>query len=75
MYSLPGYDPCFPLNFTRSHEIKFEVQCSALDAQGLARSESEAPGYDYRDVLVSPEYNPFSYVATNPETQFSILEG
>ena len=73
LYSVPGYDPCFPLNFTRSHEIKFKVQCSALDANGLAQSQ-EAPGYDYRDVTKSPEYNPFSYVATNPETQFSILE-
>jgi len=25
-------------------------------------------------VVISPSYNPFSYVSTNPETEFSVLD-
>lgn len=27
MYSIPGYDPCFPLNFTEPQEIKYQLIC------------------------------------------------
>jgi len=35
----------------------------------------EGAGYRYRDVLVEPTpYSGFNYVATNPETQFSMMQ-
>jgi hypothetical protein len=33
----------------------------------------ENVGYAYRDVVKAPQYDPFKYIATNPETKFSIM--
>lgn len=35
LFSLPGYDPCFPLDFSRSHEIKYQLNCRVIDDRGL----------------------------------------
>lgn len=51
LYSVPGYDPCFFLNFSRSYEVKYQLQCRVIDDRGLAQSQT---GYEYRDVLVPP---------------------
>jgi hypothetical protein len=51
LYSVPGYDPCTYLDFTRSYEVKFQVQCNTIDENGLVKMSAERTGYDYRDVV------------------------
>lgn len=31
-------------------------------------------GYQYRDVVSPPKYNPFKYLSQNPETMFSVMD-
>ena len=69
MYSIPGFDPCFPLNFTEPQEIKYLLICQGYDETGFVDVVRENVGYEYRDVVKPPTYEPFSYVATNPETK------
>ena len=74
-YSLPGYDPCFYLNFSRSQEIKFNLKCKVIYENGLNDPNVEGAGYKYRDVLEPPKpYSAFNYVAANPETQFNLMQ-
>lgn len=42
-----------------------------IDDRGLTETQT---GYGYRDVIVPPSYKPFSYVSTNPETEFSVMD-
>lgn len=74
MYSIPGYDPCFPLNFTEPQEIKYQLICQGLDDSGFVDVTRENVGYAYRDVIKPPVMPDFNYVATNPETKFSIQD-
>lgn len=48
---MPGYDPCFGLNFSRSVEIKVNINCRTLDQKGLTEQSMEKIGYDYRDII------------------------
>ena len=73
MYSIPGFDPCFPLNFSVPQEIKYQLICQVQDETGLLDIHRENVGYAYRDVVKAPQYDPFKYIATNPETKFSIM--
>lgn len=74
LYTIPGYDPCFYLNFSRSQEIKFNLKCKVIDETGLNDPNVESAGYQYRDVIEEPKsYSAFNYVAANPETQFSLV--
>lgn len=54
LYSVPGYDPCYYLNFTRSHEITFYVQCKIIEQDGLESANSETSGFHYKDVIEQP---------------------
>jgi len=44
-----------------------------MDPTGFVDVSRENVGYQYRDVLKPPVYDEFSYVASNPETKFSII--
>jgi hypothetical protein len=44
-----------------------------VSASSAGGSQGETVGYAYRDVVKAPQYEPFSYVATNPETKYSVL--
>jgi hypothetical protein len=60
LFSVSGYDPCFYLDFSKSHEVRYQLQCRNIDANGIVASElTEVNGYRYRDVLTPPSYNPF----------------
>ena len=60
MYSLQGYDPCFYLDFSRSYEVKYQLQCRVINEHGIVPEDmTEVNGYKYRDVLTPPSYNPF----------------
>lgn len=69
MYSIPGFDPCHPLDFSQKQQIKFILNCATSQVQGLD-STKENVGYPYRDVLVPAPTQTFTYTATNPRTQF-----
>jgi len=76
LYSVPGYDPCHFFDFSKSYEIKYKLECRTISDTGLVNiQESEMTGYEYRDVTRQAAYNPFQYVATNPETSFGVMEG
>lgn len=74
-YSIPGYDPCFYLNFSRSQEIKFNLKCKVIDEHGLNDPNVESAGYKYRDVISEPKPQKINYIAQNPETQFAMMQG
>ena len=76
LYTLPGFDPCFRLNFSQPNEIQFYLQCKVIDYFGLKEIvPHETTGYEYRDVIEHPKpYNAFNYVATNPQTEFGIMD-
>jgi len=40
----------------------------------MIKMQRENVGYEYRDVVNKPKYNPFKYVTQNPETEFSIID-
>jgi hypothetical protein len=47
-----------------------------IDEFGLNNPNTEGSGYNYRDVLVEAKpYSSFKYIAINPQTQFSMVEG
>lgn len=75
MYSIPGFDPCYPLDFTKKQEIKFLINCRYFDETNSVDVKTENVGYDYRDVI-EPAENPknFSYVASNPRFQFKMIK-
>lgn len=45
MYSIPGFDPCFPLNFTEPHDIKYLLICQGFDETGQIDPNRENVGY------------------------------
>lgn len=52
----------------------FNLQCKVIDEKGLNKPQTEVLGYTYRDVIVEPKPYTFSnYVATNAQTQFSMM--
>jgi hypothetical protein len=67
MYSIPGFDPCHPLDFSKEQEIKFLVNCRYFDDTNSVDVRTENVGYEYRDVIEAP-VNPgnFEYIAHNP---------
>ncbi len=75
MYSIPGFDPCYPLDFSKKQIISFVVNCRYFDDTNTVNVRSENLGYEYRDVMEAPE-NPgnFSYIASNPRFQYKIVK-
>jgi hypothetical protein len=75
MYSIPGFDPCYPLDFSKKQVISFVVSCRYFDDTNTVNVRSENVGYAYRDVMEAPE-NPgnFSYIASNPRFQYKIVK-
>jgi len=68
MYSIPGFDPCYPLDFGKKQKIKFLVNCRYFDDSGSGVNlRGENIGYDYRDVIEAPQKpKNFTYIANNP---------
>ena len=72
LYSVPGYSPCYFLNFTEPYDVQFTINCKPVDSNGLVEVQREQVGYEYRDVIKEPEFVPFSYVSQNHETSFRV---
>ena len=75
MYSIAGFDPCYPFDFSKPKEIKFFVNCrdSMEDAEGI-NIRSENVGYQYRDVIIPAEKPQFTYLASNPRNQYKLVK-
>ena len=41
LYSVPGYDPCFYLNFSRSYEVKYLVNCRIINENGIIEAPKD----------------------------------
>ena len=72
LYSVPGYSPCWPVNFTEPYTVEFYIICKPVDETGLVEVQREEVGYEYRDVIKQPEFVPFSQVSQNHEASFSL---
>ena len=68
MYSIPGFDPCYPIDFSKPFELKYKIQCQP-PIPALATI-----GFPYRDVVTPPTYTPFEYIAVNPESKFAVIQ-
>ena len=69
MYSISGFDPCYPFDFSVPKVVKFIVNCRvAMDDTDLGTIDlaSENIGYAYRDVIEAPIKPNFTYIASNP---------
>lgn len=74
MYSIPGYDPCFYFDFTKSYTIGYQLVCKYIDETGMVDVNSENMGYQYRDVIkFATMTNQFNYTAENPKTKYTII--
>lgn len=50
------------------------VTCRTIDENGMVKVQRENVGYEYRDVVSKPTYNPFKYVTHNQQTEFSLID-
>jgi hypothetical protein len=75
MYSIPGFDPCYPLDFSQQQTIKFLINCRFFDETNSVNVKSENVGYEYRDVIDAP-MNPgnFEYIAHNPRFNYKMIK-
>ena len=69
---MPGYSPCYFLNFNETYTVEFYITCRPVDETGLVEVQREEVGYEYRDVIKQPEFVPFSQVSQNHEASFSL---
>ena len=55
MYSIAGFDPCYPFDFSVPKVVKFLVNCrgsaNEIDFKSIDIT-TENVGYEYRDVIV-----------------------
>ena len=72
LYSVPGFSPCFWTNFSATLDVEYTLNCMTVGTDGLASTGPRRPdvGYPYRDVIIEANGNPFTYVSSNPETEF-----
>lgn len=50
-----------------------KLDCRTIDHTGVVKvNDHETLGYNYRDTIEQVKPHRFTYVATNPQTQFSI---
>ena len=52
MYSIPGFDPCYPQDFSKAKTVSFLINCRQTTTLAALNPTSSNVGYDYRDVLV-----------------------
>lgn len=61
MYSIPGYSPCFFIDFTSVLDVQFMVKCMYIDNSSvngqlrMIKDPQPRVGYEYRDVVVPPK--------------------
>lgn len=76
MYSIPGFDPCYPLDFSQKQTIKFMINCRNFDDTAtVADPNGENLGYDYRDVIAKatpPASDSYTYLAVNERNRYKL---
>ena len=59
-YSLQGFAPCYPLDFSKTIEVKYKLKCMQYDTTAsnkVVRDPKPKVGYAYRDVIKHPVYD------------------
>ncbi|TNV79791.1 hypothetical protein FGO68_gene10759 [Halteria grandinella] len=78
MYSIPGFDPCYPLDFKEKQSIKFMINCRNFDdTNTVPEPNGENLGYDYRDVVVKAVHPPpesYTYLAVNEKNKYKLAQ-
>lgn len=78
MYSIPGFDPCYPLDFKEKQTIRFMINCRNFDDTATVPDPNgENLGYDYRDVVVKavpPPPESFTYLAVNDKNKYKLAQ-
>ena len=81
VYSIPGFDPCNPYDFSKSHTLKYRLICKPVELTGgyvkdTPHAEGVGVGYEYANVVstTAPEEPP-NYVVRNTTTNLIALEG
>lgn len=72
MYSIPGFDPCYPLDFSQVQTIEFLINCRTFDSTNTANPTSENVGYEYRDVITPAVAPIFDYQAVNQANKYKL---
>lgn len=61
MYSIPGYSPCFFIDFKTVLDVQFKVKCMYIVPATVAgehkmiKDPQPSVGYEYRDIVVPPQ--------------------
>ncbi len=74
MYSIPGFDPCYPFDFSKPKMIKFFINCRNFDETNSIAVNEENVGYDYRDVLIPAKKPEFKYLAQNSKSKLKVIK-
>lgn len=67
MYSIHGYDPCYFLDFTKSYDVRFILNCQNIALTGIEDDSGEKVGYEYRDVVSTDPFPTLTYSYVNAE--------
>lgn len=73
MFSIPGFDPCYFIDFTKSYDVKFKFVCRATSISGVVDTNLENVGYPYRDVTSIAPTPSFNYTAASSNSNYKIL--
>ena len=73
LFSVPGFSPCYPLDFTQTQTISFTLECRTMTPDGLVDSKDVKTGYPYRDVVQEPSFSAFTLVTQESESEFSLI--
>ena len=74
MFSIPGFDPCYPQDFSQTKTVSFLVNCRQITTLAALNPISSNVGYDYRDVLVPAEAPKFQYQVENTKNQYRLSQ-
>ena len=68
VFSTPGFDPCHFFDFENGKtDIKYLLNCKAVDKQGfvLPDGHKEGLGYEYVNLVEQPVGRPFAYMSND----------
>lgn len=72
MYSIHGYDPCYFLDFYKTYDVRFLLNCQNFDLTGTLNSKGEAIGYAYRDVIKTDPFPTINYQYVNEANGYKL---
>lgn len=81
VYSIKGYDPCHEIDFSKQHNLEYNLTCKDVDDDGkvIIGGHPEGLGYEYSNLMSISnsslqKLKPFNYTVVNKYTNMSLLE-